>query len=77
MLFPKGRSLNAERSERSASEVQASPPRNASGGELPQTDTAATLQMILGLLALAAAGAVTLVSRFVPPSVPAVERIQP
>jgi Ca-activated chloride channel family protein len=57
--------------------VQASPPRNASAGEMPQTDTAATLQVILGLLALAAAGAVTVIARCFPPRMTAAERFQP
>ncbi len=35
-------------------------------GQLPQTDTESTLQILLGLLALAAAGMVALVGRFIP-----------
>ena len=35
-------------------------------GQLPQTDTESTLQIVLGLLALAAAGVVALVGRFIP-----------
>jgi Ca-activated chloride channel family protein len=46
--------------------VKASPPRSTALGELPQTDTESTLQILLGLLALAAAGMVVLVGRFIP-----------
>jgi LPXTG-motif cell wall-anchored protein len=45
--------------------VQASLPHGWSG-DLPQTDTAATLQLLLGLLALASAGIVAVVGRTVP-----------
>jgi Ca-activated chloride channel family protein len=46
--------------------VQASPPNATAAGQLPQTDTESTLQILLGLLALAAAGMVALVGRFIP-----------
>ncbi len=46
--------------------VKASPPSSLLPGELPQTDTESTLQIVLGLLALAAAGAVVLVGRLAP-----------
>ncbi|MBL0141720.1 MAG: marine proteobacterial sortase target protein [Betaproteobacteria bacterium] len=46
--------------------VKASMPRATAAGELPQTDTESTLQIVLGLLALAAAGTIALVGRFVP-----------
>jgi len=52
--------------EKKTSLVKTSPPRSTIAGELPQTDTAFTLQILLGLLALAAAGMVALVGRFVP-----------
>lgn len=45
--------------------VRASPPQGWSG-DLPQTDTAATLQLLLGLLALASAGIVAVIGRTVP-----------
>ena len=35
-------------------------------GDIPQTDTAMTLQLLLGLLALAAAGMVAVIGRTVP-----------
>lgn len=35
-------------------------------GELPQTDTESTLHIVLGLLALAVAGMVVLIGRFIP-----------
>jgi Ca-activated chloride channel family protein len=46
--------------------VKASAPHAGMPGVLPQTDTAATLHIVLGLLALAAAGVVALVGRFAP-----------
>jgi Ca-activated chloride channel family protein len=46
--------------------VKASAPHGMVAGQLPQTDTEATLQILLGLLALAAAGGVALVGRFTP-----------
>ena len=46
--------------------VKASAPRATAAGELPQTDTESTLQILLGLLALAAAAVVALVGRFIP-----------
>jgi Ca-activated chloride channel family protein len=46
--------------------VKASPPNATAAGQLPQTDTESTLQILLGLLALAAAGMVALVGRFIP-----------
>ena len=46
--------------------VKASAPNGMAAGQLPQTDTEATLQILLGLLALAAAGMVALVGRFIP-----------
>jgi Ca-activated chloride channel family protein len=46
--------------------VKTSAPRAAAAGELPQTDTESTLQILLGLLALAAAAGVALVGRYVP-----------
>jgi Ca-activated chloride channel family protein len=46
--------------------VKASAPRAAADGELPQTDAESTLQIVLGLLALAAAGMVALLGRLVP-----------
>src|SRR5258708_6027863 len=45
--------------------VKASPPQGWSG-EIPQTDTSATLQLLLGLIALASAGIVAAVGRAVP-----------
>ncbi|MGE0356007.1 MAG: marine proteobacterial sortase target protein [Burkholderiales bacterium] len=52
--------------ETKSSLVKVSAPLAAAAGELPQTDTAFTLQLLLGLLALAAAGVVALVGRFIP-----------
>ncbi len=46
--------------------VKASAPHGMVAGQLPQTDTESTLQILLGLLALAAAGMVALVGRFIP-----------
>ncbi len=46
--------------------VKASLPHGTPAGQLPQTDTESTLQILLGLLALAAAGMVVLVGRFIP-----------
>jgi Ca-activated chloride channel family protein len=46
--------------------VKASAPRATAAGELPQTDTESTLQIVLGLLALAAAGMVALLGRLIP-----------
>ncbi|NJD89114.1 MAG: marine proteobacterial sortase target protein [Betaproteobacteria bacterium] len=46
--------------------VKASAPHGMVAGQLPQTDTESTLQILLGLLALAAAGTVALVGRIVP-----------
>ena len=45
--------------------VKVSPPHGW-GGEIPQTDTPATLQLLLGLIALATAGIVAVVGRTVP-----------
>ncbi len=52
--------------ERRTALVKASAPRATAAGELPQTDTESTLQILLGLLALAAAAAVALVGRYIP-----------
>ena len=57
--------------------MQASAPLAVANGELPQTDTAATLQMLLGVLALAAAGAVIAVGRRFPPKRPGGEEATP
>ncbi len=46
--------------------VKADSPRAAIAGELPQTDAESTLQIVLGLLALATAGMVALIGRFIP-----------
>jgi Ca-activated chloride channel family protein len=46
--------------------VKTSLPFGTAAGELPQTDTESTLQIVLGLLALAAAGMVALLGRFIP-----------
>lgn len=46
--------------------VKAAAPRATAAGELPQTDTESTLQIVLGILALAAAGVVALVGRAIP-----------
>jgi Ca-activated chloride channel family protein len=46
--------------------VKASAPHGMVAGQLPQTDAESTLQILLGLLALAAAGMVALVGRFIP-----------
>jgi Ca-activated chloride channel family protein len=46
--------------------VKASAPHGMVAGQLPQTDTEATLQILLGLLALAAAGMVALIGRSIP-----------
>jgi Ca-activated chloride channel family protein len=46
--------------------VKASLPRATVDGALPQTDTESTLLIVMGLLALAAAGMVALLGRFVP-----------
>jgi Ca-activated chloride channel family protein len=46
--------------------VKASAPHGSTAGELPQTGTEATLQIVLGLLALAAAGMVAFIGRAVP-----------
>ena len=43
--------------------VHAALPRGSGGGAIPQTDTSATLQLLLGLLALAAAAIVALIGR--------------
>ena len=43
--------------------VHAALPRGTGGGMIPQTDTSATLQLLLGLLALAAAAIVALIGR--------------
>jgi len=43
--------------------VKASLPQGYVGGSIPQTDTPATLQLLLGLLALTAAAVVTLIGR--------------
>jgi Ca-activated chloride channel family protein len=45
--------------------VKASPPRSGDG-TLPQTDTASTLHLLLGLLALASAGIVAVIGQAVP-----------
>jgi hypothetical protein len=45
--------------------VKASLPQGWSG-QIPQTDTPATLQLLLGLLALATAGIVAVIGRTVP-----------
>ena len=52
--------------ERRTALVKASAPRATAAGELPQTDTESTLQILLGLLALAAAATVALVGRYIP-----------
>lgn len=52
--------------DKRAALVKASAPLASPPGTLPQTDTAATLQILLGLLALAAAGMVALLGRFIP-----------
>jgi len=46
--------------------VKAAAPRNAAAGELPQTGTESTLQIVLGILALAAAGLVALIGHAMP-----------
>ena len=46
--------------------VKTSAPNATAPGQLPQTDTESTLLILLGLLALAAAGMVALVGRFIP-----------
>ncbi len=46
--------------------VNATLPHGTTFGQIPQTDTASTLQILLGLLALAAAGMVALIGRAVP-----------
>jgi len=46
--------------------VKTSAPNATIPGQLPQTDTESTLLILLGLLALAAAGVVALVGRFIP-----------
>jgi Ca-activated chloride channel family protein len=46
--------------------VKASAPHGMVAGQLPQTDTESTLQIVLGLLALAAAGVVALIGRAIP-----------
>jgi Ca-activated chloride channel family protein len=46
--------------------VKASLPHGTPAGQLPQTDTESTLQILLGLLALATAGMVVLVGRLIP-----------
>jgi Ca-activated chloride channel family protein len=46
--------------------VKASQPRSSAPGVIPQTDTESTLQILLGLLALAAAGMVALLGRLIP-----------
>ena len=46
--------------------VKTAAPAGSVAGELPQTDTASTLQILLGLLALAAAGGVALIGRLFP-----------
>jgi Ca-activated chloride channel family protein len=57
--------------------VKATPPRDVAAGELPQTDAESTLQIVLGLLALLAAGAVTLVARWFPATGAGRDRAQP
>jgi Ca-activated chloride channel family protein len=57
--------------------VKATPPRDVAAGELPQTDAESTLQIVLGLLALLAAGAVTLVARWFPAAGAGQDRAQP
>ena len=52
--------------DRKTALVKADAPRAAIAGELPQTDTESTLLIVLGLLALAAAGMVALIGRFIP-----------
>jgi Ca-activated chloride channel family protein len=52
--------------EKRSALVKTSAPRSMIAGELPQTDTAFTLQILLGLLALAAAGVVALIGRSIP-----------
>ncbi len=46
--------------------VKAAAPRATAAGELPQTDTESMLQIVLGFLALAAAGVVALIGRAIP-----------
>ena len=46
--------------------VKASYPAGSTYGQIPQTDTESTLQLLLGLLALAAAGMVALIGRAIP-----------
>jgi Ca-activated chloride channel family protein len=50
--------------------VKASPPRNWDS-TIPQTDTASTLHLLLGLLALASAGIVAVIGQAVPARRPA------
>ncbi|MBK6982533.1 MAG: marine proteobacterial sortase target protein [Betaproteobacteria bacterium] len=52
--------------EKRSALVKTSAPRSMIAGELPQTDTAFTLQILLGLLALAAAGVGALIGRSIP-----------
>ena len=51
--------------------VAASLPRGFVGGAIPQTDTPATLQLLLGLLALCAAAIVAVIGRGASPARPA------
>jgi Ca-activated chloride channel family protein len=57
--------------------VKAALPHGTVFGQIPQTDTASTLQILLGLLALAAAGAVALIGRAVPAGGPMRRQVAP
>jgi len=59
-------SPTAPAGEKRTALVKTAAPAGSVAGELPQTDTASTLQILLGLLALAAAGGVALIGRLFP-----------